>query len=65
MLMFDESFKQSTKYKQLDVHVCFWEAGCKSHYLGSQFMGHSRTEDLLHHFKVSIVGIFVHGIVFG
>ena len=38
VLMFDENFNQSTKSKQLDVHVRFWEAGCvQSRYLGSQF----------------------------
>ncbi|XP_059415170.1 uncharacterized protein LOC132149789 [Carassius carassius] len=52
VLMFDESLNHSTKNKQLDVHVRFWEAGCvQSRYLGSQFMGHSKSEDLLHHFK--------------
>ncbi|XP_035998777.1 uncharacterized protein LOC118564524 [Fundulus heteroclitus] len=52
VLMFDESFNQSTKNKQLDVHVRFWEAGfVQSRFFGSQFMGHSKAQDLLHHFK--------------
>lgn len=64
--MFDESFNQSTKNEQLDVHVRFWEAGCvQSRYLESHFMGHSRTEDLPHHFKVSKFGIYFHTLVFG
>nr|XP_054593005.1 zinc finger protein 112 [Nothobranchius furzeri] len=54
VLMFDESFNQSTKNKQLDVHIRFWEAGAvQSRYLGSQFVGHSKAKDLLHHFKTS------------
>ncbi|XP_070400940.1 uncharacterized protein [Nothobranchius furzeri] len=52
VLMFDESFNQSTKNKQLDVRIRFWDAGAvQSRYLGSQFVGHSKAKDLLHHFK--------------
>ena len=55
VLMFDESFNQSTKNKQLDIHVRYWEDDrFQSRYLGSQFLGHSRAHDLLHHIKVSV-----------
>lgn len=55
VLMFDESLNQSTKKKQLDVHIRFWEDDCvQSRYLGSQFLGHGTAEDLLHHIKVSV-----------
>lgn len=48
VLMFDQ-----TKNKQLDVHVRFWKGG-RIHwcYLESQF---SKTQDILHDFRVSIV----------
>ena len=53
--MFDESLNETTKNKQLDVHVRFWDEGqVQSRYLGSQFMGHSTAQDLLSHLKVSI-----------
>ncbi len=56
VLMFDEFLNQSTKKKQLDVHVRFWEDDCvQSRYLGSQFLGHGTAEDLLHHIKVSVL----------
>ncbi|KAG7517451.1 hypothetical protein JOB18_008031 [Solea senegalensis] len=43
---------QSTKKKQLNVHVHFWENNCvQSMYLGSQFLGHGIAVDLLHHIK--------------
>ena len=55
VLMFDESLNETTKNKQLDVHVRFWDEGrVQSRYLGSQFMGHSTAQDLLSHLKVSI-----------
>uniref|UniRef100_A0A3P9AK00 Oxysterol-binding protein n=2 Tax=Esox lucius TaxID=8010 RepID=A0A3P9AK00_ESOLU len=50
VLMFDESLNQSTKTKQLHVHIRFWEDDrVQSRYLGSQFLGHA--VDLLHHIK--------------
>ena len=57
VLMFDESLNETTKNKQLDVHVRFWvsdENGVhvQSRYLDSQFMGHSTAQDLLTNFKV-------------
>ncbi|XP_073721650.1 uncharacterized protein [Misgurnus anguillicaudatus] len=52
VFMFDESLNQSTKKKQLDVHVRFWDDDCvQSRYLGSQFLGHGTAQDLLHHIK--------------
>lgn len=54
VLMFDESLNQTTKTKQLDLHVRYWcEDHVQSRYAGSQFMGHGTVEDLLRHFKVS------------
>ena len=50
VLMFDESLNQSNKKKQLDIHVRYWEDGnVRSRYFGSQFLGHGKAEDLLHH----------------
>ncbi|XP_046874041.1 uncharacterized protein LOC124466288 isoform X2 [Hypomesus transpacificus] len=55
VVMFDESLNQTTKTKQLDVHVRFWNNGnVKSRYLGSQFMGHGTARDLLKHVKESL-----------
>lgn len=54
MVMFDESLNKTTKTKQLDIHLCYWSGDhVASRYLGSQFMGHTKAEDLLKHFKVS------------
>ena len=54
VLMFDESLNQTTKTKQLDLHVRYWcEDHVQSTYSGLQFMGHGTAEDLLRHFKVS------------
>lgn len=54
VLMFDESLNRTSKKKQLDLHVRFWEGGqVQSRYLGSQFMGHATAEDLMKHVKVS------------
>lgn len=54
VLMFDESLNQSTKKKQLDVHIRFWQNdSVQSRYLGSRFLGHGKAEDLLHNIKVS------------
>ncbi|KAJ4945774.1 hypothetical protein JOQ06_023452 [Pogonophryne albipinna] len=52
VLMFDESLNQATKKKQMDVHIRYWDDGCvRARYLESQFLGHGRAEDLLHHIK--------------
>ncbi|KAK1896686.1 Zinc finger protein 862 [Dissostichus eleginoides] len=52
VLMFDESLNQTTKNKQLDLHVHFWEEEqVHSRYLGSQFMGHATAKDLLEQVK--------------
>lgn len=54
VLMFDESLNETSKNKQLDLHVRYWgQDHVQSRYLGSQFMGHGTAQDLLHHFKVS------------
>nr|XP_043905538.1 uncharacterized protein LOC122784359 [Solea senegalensis] len=52
ILMFDESLNQSSKKKQMDIHIRFLENGCvQSRYFGSQFLGHGRADDLLRHIK--------------
>ncbi|XP_077103051.1 uncharacterized protein LOC143753997 [Siphateles boraxobius] len=52
ILMFDESLNESSKKKQMDIHIHFLEDGCvRSRYFGSQFLGHGRAEDLLQHIK--------------
>lgn len=63
VVMFDESMNKTTKTKQMDLHLRFWstdEAGTQhviSRYYGSEFMGHSRAEDMLDHFSVSNIMI--------
>ena len=59
VLMFDESMNKTTRRKQMDIHVRYWtkddtDSHVISRYYGSQFMGHSRAEDMLDHFNVSI-----------
>ncbi|KAK9976520.1 hypothetical protein ABG768_021725 [Culter alburnus] len=50
--MFDESLNHTSKKKQLDIHVRFWnDDKVHSRYLGSHFIGHSTAQDLLKHFK--------------
>ncbi|XP_054874235.1 uncharacterized protein LOC118471282 [Amphiprion ocellaris] len=52
VLMFGESLNQTTKTKQLDLHIRYWcEDHVQSRYSGSQLMGHGTAEDLLRHFK--------------
>eukprot|EP00745_Piridium_sociabile_P011263 TRINITY_DN18046_c0_g1_i5.p1 TRINITY_DN18046_c0_g1~~TRINITY_DN18046_c0_g1_i5.p1 ORF type:complete len:211 (-),score=42.10 TRINITY_DN18046_c0_g1_i5:272-904(-) len=47
VLLFDESFNQKNKKKQMDFHVRFWEDGeVKTRYLTSEFLGHARAIDL-------------------
>lgn len=59
VIMFDESLNETTKSKQLDLHIRFWTDDNGSHvqsrYLGSQFMGHTTAQDLLTSFKVGSV----------
>ncbi|KAJ8348774.1 hypothetical protein SKAU_G00273630 [Synaphobranchus kaupii] len=64
VLMFDESLNNSTKTKQLDVHVRYWEGDhVQSRYLGSQFMGHSTAQDLLQHFKECVEQLNLRNLV--
>ncbi|KAK9978890.1 hypothetical protein ABG768_020628 [Culter alburnus] len=50
--MFDESLNHTSKKKQLDIHVRFWnDDKVRSRYLGSHFIGHSTAQDLLKNFK--------------
>lgn len=64
VVMFDESMNKTTKSKQMDLHLRFWttddDTGTHhviSRYYGSEFMGHSRAEDMLGHFNASNVTI--------
>lgn len=51
--MFDES--QQNYKNQANGHLRYWSGDhVASRYLGSQFMGHGKAEDLLKHFKVSV-----------
>ena len=48
VLMFDKSLNITTKSKQMDLQLRFWHYGeVQSYNFGSQFMGHSRSQDLL------------------
>nr|XP_020447106.1 uncharacterized protein LOC109955353 [Monopterus albus] len=50
--MFDETLNQTTKSKQLDLHVRYWlNDRVQSRFFGSQFMGHATAQGLLQHFK--------------
>ncbi|XP_056439589.1 uncharacterized protein LOC130376758 isoform X1 [Gadus chalcogrammus] len=52
VVMFDETLNQTTKTKQMDLHVRFWlNDHVQSRFYGSQFMGHATAKDLLQHFK--------------
>lgn len=56
VIMFDETLNQTTKSKQLDLHVRYWlNDRVQSRFFGSQFMGHATAQDLLQHFKVSFL----------
>lgn len=47
------SLNQTTKSKQLDLHVRNWlNEHVQSRFFGSQFMGHATAQGLLQHFKV-------------
>lgn len=55
VIMFDETLNQTTKSKQLDLHVRYWlNDHIQSRFYGAQFMGHATAQDLLQHFKVSL-----------
>lgn len=59
VLMFDESLNESSKKKQMDIHIRCLEDGCvRSRYFGSQFLGYGRANDLLQHIKVSLFFYF-------
>ncbi len=62
VVMFNKSMNTTTKSKQMDLHLRYWitdEMGTHviSRYYGSQFVGHSRVEDM-DHFKVSLPAPF-------
>ncbi|KAL7835652.1 hypothetical protein SRHO_G00279990 [Serrasalmus rhombeus] len=60
VIMFDESMNKTTKNKQMDLPLRFWTTDDEtdthhviSRYYGSEFMGHSRAEDMLGHFSMA------------
>ena len=60
MPLFDESLNKTTKSKQLDLHVRFWdnEAGqVLTRYMCSAFLGHCTAEDLLAKFQECASGL--------
>jgi hypothetical protein len=60
VVMFDETLNQTTKTKQMDLHVLYWlNDHVQSRFYGSQFMGHATAQDLLQHFKVSMPYIYL------
>ena len=57
VVSFDESMNRVTKNEQMDLVVRFWDdklSQVASRYLGSEFLGHTRSEDLLSKFKQGI-----------
>ena len=57
VVSFDESMNRVTKNEQMDLVVRFWDdklSQVASRYLGSEFLGHTRSEDLLGKFKQGI-----------
>ena len=51
---FDESFNRVTKNEQMDLTIRFWDSDkdiVVNRYLGSNFLGHTRSADLLQHFN--------------
>lgn len=62
VIMFDESLNQTTKSKQMDLHVRYClNDRVQSRFFGSQFMCHATAQDLLKHFKVSflLISVFI------
>lgn len=50
---FDESLNESTQSSEMDLYVRFWddlEKRVKVRYLGSSFLGHCKSNDLMDHF---------------
>lgn len=55
-LILEVSLTRTTNSKQMNLHICHWDGDCvQSRYFGSQFLGHSIAQDLLHNFMVSFV----------
>ena len=52
VLSFDESLNQKTQSGQMDIIIRFWDndAHCvQSRYLGSSFLGHAKSDNILEH----------------
>ncbi len=64
VVMFDDSLNKSTQQKQLDVHVRYWQAGqVRSQYLGSEFLGHSASEDVQQKLYSNTKGLNIHDMI--
>lgn len=58
MVIFDEAFNDILQKEQMDILVRFWRADeVVTRYLGSQFLGSAKSEDLLQALKAGIAGL--------
>ena len=58
MIIFDEAFNDILQKEQMDILVRFWRADqVFTRYLGSQFLGSSKAEDLLHGLQAGVAGL--------
>jgi hypothetical protein len=60
VLLFDESLNKTTKTKQLDLLVRFWDKDkdcVVTRFLDSQYMGHARADDLMEHVAKSLADL--------
>ena len=60
VVLFDEYFNKTSKYGQMDMHVCFWDnnhnyvAACYYH---SELMGKASVKDIFQFFSACLSGI--------
>ena len=55
VLSFDESLNEITQFGQMDIMIRFWnnDGHCvQSRYLGSSFLGHAKSDNILEHVEV-------------
>lgn len=58
MIIFDEAFNDILQKEQMDILVRFWRADqVVTRYFGSQFLGSSKAEDLLHALQAGVAGL--------
>jgi hypothetical protein len=54
-ILFDESLNKKMQEKQMDIHVRYWaNTQVVTRYLCSVFLGHAKTQDMIHHFEGGI-----------